>query len=80
MRLPTDVLERVWERLQPELQVATDFGEIATGPGAIDQGPTGMRLARFAEGTLAAALPAGIMPWCGSPPYTRLGGSGSVMD
>ena len=45
--LPTDVLDRLWELFQPELQVATDLGGIPGGPGAFDQSATGMGVASF---------------------------------
>src|SRR5882724_2793289 len=56
LRLPTDVLDRLRELFQPELQVATDFGGMPVSPGAFDQGASGMGVAGFGDRTLPASL------------------------
>jgi hypothetical protein len=54
--LPTDVLERLGELLQAELQVSAHVGRVAIGPGPRDQGPTGMGIPRLRDASLASAL------------------------
>jgi hypothetical protein len=58
--LPTEVLNRRGELLQPELYVATDVGGIPVGPGAFDQGAAGMGVPGCGDRPLSASLPAGI--------------------
>ena len=60
LRLPTAVLDRLWELLQPELSVATDFGGIPVGPGAFDEGTTRMGMAGVGDPPLTPPLTAGI--------------------
>ena len=58
--LPTDVLDGFGLLFQSQLEVATDLGRIAVGPGAFDQGATGMGIAGFGDRTLPASLATGI--------------------
>jgi hypothetical protein len=57
---PPEVLDRLRELFQPELQVAADLGGIAVGPGPFDEGAAGMGVAGFGDGPLPAALTTGI--------------------
>ena len=58
--LPTDVLERLGELLQAELQVSAHVGWVARRPGPFAQGPTGMGIAGLRDPSLASALAAGL--------------------
>jgi hypothetical protein len=58
--LPTEVLDRLGELFQPELQVATDLGGLPVGPGPFDQGASGMSITGVGDRPLPAALPTGI--------------------
>ena len=55
--LPADVLERLWELFQTELQVPAHFGRGAIRPGPFDQGPTGMGIPGLRDAPLATAPP-----------------------
>ena len=56
LRLPTGSLARLGPLLQASLQMPADFGGVAIGPGAFDQGPAGMAVARLRDAALAAPL------------------------
>ena len=60
VRLPTDVWDRLGERLHPELDVATDVGGIPGGPGAFDQGASGRRVPGCGARPLPVSRPTGI--------------------
>ena len=49
-------MERLRELFQPEWQVTTDVGGIAGGPGAFDQGTTGVGVTGLGDRTVPAAL------------------------
>jgi hypothetical protein len=61
LRLPTDFLDGFGLCFQPELEMPTDFGGIAIGPGPFDQGSAGMGVTRFGDRTLPASLGTGIL-------------------
>jgi hypothetical protein len=63
VRLPTAVLARLWQHVQPAWPVATDVGGIPRGPGPFDQGASGMGVVGVGARTLPAARTAGI--FCG---------------
>ena len=65
-RLPTEVLNRLGELLQPAWHVATDGGGIPVGPGAFDQGASGLGVAGCGD-----RHPAG-----GAPRWNMLRGAG----
>src|SRR5882724_4949974 len=54
--LPTDVLDRLGEFFQSKLQMPTDLSRVARGPGAFDQGTTGMGLTGLGDAPLTAPL------------------------
>jgi len=54
LSLPSDVLDGRGETLEALADVRGDFGGIAVGPGAFDERATGMAIARFGDGSLAA--------------------------
>jgi hypothetical protein len=56
LRLPTAILDRLGYLLQASLQMPTDFGRVAIGPSAFDQGTAGMAVARLGEASLLAPL------------------------
>jgi hypothetical protein len=56
---PTDRLDGYGQRFQPQLERTTHLGRIAGGPGAFEQRPTGMGMARFGEAALRPPLPTG---------------------
>jgi hypothetical protein len=58
-RRPTDVLTRLGELRQPELSVATDCGGLPVGPGAFDQGASGLGVPGGGDRPRSASLPAG---------------------
>ena len=58
--LPTDVLDGFGLLFEAQLQMPADLGGIAIGPGAFDQGASGMGVAGFGHRPLPAPLPAGI--------------------
>jgi hypothetical protein len=60
LRLPTEILERLGHLLQAELEMPTDFGRGARGPGAFDQGSAGMGVPGLGEATLTAPLARGV--------------------
>ena len=47
--------------------MAADFGRIAIGPGAFDQGPAGMRVAGFGDRPLATSLARWSIPTASGP-------------
>jgi hypothetical protein len=57
---PADVLDDVGVVFPSQVQVPTDVGGIAIGPGAFDEGTLGMAIPGFGDGALTASLPAGI--------------------
>lgn len=60
LRLPTAILNRLGELFQPELEMAAYLGRIAVGPGAFNQCPTRMGVARLGDAALTPTLPTGI--------------------
>ena len=56
LRLPTDILDRLGHLLQASLQMPTDFGGGARGPGAFDQGTAGLAVASLRDAALTAPL------------------------
>ena len=58
--LPTDVLDGLGTLLQAQLEMPTDFGGVAIGPGAFDQGTAGMGVARLGDAALTAPLSTGV--------------------
>jgi hypothetical protein len=60
LRPPTDILDWLGELFQPEVEMATDLGRIAVGPGAFKQCPAGMGVARLGDAALTPPLPTGI--------------------
>src|SRR5205807_8709651 len=59
--LPTHVLDGLRHLLQAQLEMPTDFGRVAIGPGAFDQGPAGMGVPRLGNAALAAPLASGVL-------------------
>lgn len=57
--LPTHVLDRRGERFEAALQVPTDRGRGALGPGSCHQSPTGLGMPGLREAALASALATG---------------------
>src|SRR5262245_18045934 len=53
---PTDVLHRLEELFESELQVPTHFGGIAISPGPFYQGTPGMGISRLGDAALTAPL------------------------
>jgi len=58
--LPTHVLDRLGELCEAELQVPTDLGRGALGPGPFHQSTTGMGIPSLRDASLASALATGI--------------------
>ena len=58
--LPPHVLDRLGELVEAELQVPTDLGRVAIGPGAFHQSPTGLGMPGLREASLASALATGL--------------------
>ena len=58
--LPTDILDRLGQLLQAQLEMPADFGRVAIGPGAFDQGTAGMGIARLGDAALATPLATGV--------------------
>ena len=58
--LPAHVLDRLGELFQAELQVSTDLGRVAIGPGPFHQSPPGMGMPGLRDASLASALATGI--------------------
>jgi hypothetical protein len=58
--LPTDSLDRFGELCQTALEMTADLGRIAVGPGAFNQRPAGMGIARLGNAALATTLTTGI--------------------
>lgn len=59
LRFPTDVLDDFRLVGEPQVQVATDLGRGARGPGAVDQDASGMGGAGLGERSLATLCTAG---------------------
>jgi hypothetical protein len=57
---PAAVLDDLGWVFQSQLQVPTDVGGIAIGPGAFNEGATGMRMTGCGDGALTASLPTGM--------------------
>ena len=62
--LPADGLDRCRELFQAQLQVPTDFGWIPVGPGAFDQGTTGVGMPGLGNAPLRTPRPTGIFRGC----------------
>jgi hypothetical protein len=58
--LPTDILEAFGSLFQPELEMATHLRRVARGPGAFDQGTSGLGMARLGDPSLTPALAPGV--------------------
>lgn len=58
--LPTHVLDRLGELCEAELQVPSDLGRVAIGPGPFPQSTTGMAIAGLRDASLVSALATGI--------------------
>ena len=58
--LPTDILEALGELFQPEVERATHVRRVARGPGAFDQGTSGMGMTRLGDPSLPPALATGV--------------------
>ena len=64
LALPTDVLDRLGELFESELQMPTDFGGVARGPGPFDQDTTGVAVARLGDAALSAPLSRRVFRGC----------------
>jgi hypothetical protein len=58
--VPTNILDGGGQLFQTPLEMTTDLGRVAVGPGAFDQRPTGMAIARFGDAALMPPLTRGI--------------------
>jgi hypothetical protein len=58
--LPTDILEVFGYLFQPELEMATHLSRVAIGPGAFDEGTSGMGVTRLGDTSLTPALATGV--------------------
>ena len=58
--LPADGLDRCRELFQAQLQVPTDFRWIPVRPGAFDESPTRMSIARLGNAALLTTRPTQI--------------------
>jgi hypothetical protein len=58
--VPTDRLDGLGPLFQTPLEMTTDLGRGAGGPGAFDQRPTGMAIARFGAAALLPPRTPGI--------------------
>ena len=54
--LPTHILDRLGHLLTAQWQMPADFGGIALGPGAVDEGTAGMAVACLGAAALLAPL------------------------
>jgi hypothetical protein len=63
-RLPTALLDRLGHLLQTSWQMPADCGGVARGPGAFDQGPAGMAMARLGAAALVAPLARRVCRGC----------------
>ena len=59
--LPADILDDLGLFFQSQLQMSTDLGGIAVGPGAFHQSPSGMGVTGFGHRTLLAPRTRGIL-------------------
>jgi hypothetical protein len=75
LRLPAEVLDGCGWCFEPELYMSTDFGGVAISPGPFDEGPTGMAIPSFGDGTLPTALPTGVFRGKQSQAFHALPGS-----
>ena len=57
---PPDVLEHLGLFFEPSLQLSADLGGITIRPGAFDQDASGMGMARFGDGAVAALRTGGL--------------------
>src|ERR1043166_9361522 len=64
MGLPTDVVDGLRHLFQAQLEMPTDFGGGARGPGAFDQGTAGMAVARLGDASLLAPLSRRVFRGC----------------
>jgi|RhiMethySRZTD1v2_1073278.scaffolds.fasta_scaffold1508766_1 hypothetical protein len=58
--LPTEVLDRLGHLLQTPLEMPTDLGRGARGPGAFDQGSAGMGVAGLRDAALTPPRASGV--------------------
>jgi hypothetical protein len=56
LRVPTPVLDGLGHLCQAQLEMPTDFGRVALGPGACDQGSPGMSIPGLGHASLTAPL------------------------
>ena len=56
------MLDGLWSLLPPPLEVAAELRRIPVGPGPLDAGPAGDRVAGWGDAALAAALATGGRP------------------
>jgi hypothetical protein len=59
--LPTDVLDYLGLFFESQLQMSADLGRIAIGPGAFYESPSGMGVAGFGNGALAASFASRVL-------------------
>jgi hypothetical protein len=74
--LPADILDGFGWPFEPQLQMSTELGRIALGPGPFNKSTTGMGMARFGNGTLAPPLTGGRLR--GNQPQAFHEFSGSI--
>jgi hypothetical protein len=72
--LPTDILERLGHLLKASLQMPADVGWVVRGPGAFDQCPAGMAVARLGDAALAALLSRRVLRCEAQVVHKRSGG------